>query len=246
MPSYPQDLTREAQKIWDALCPMIDKEIETRTRSAVRSRKMTVMTAPNGQTIGVAAPFEKTVDIPYSSALANVRVGDAVWVEWRYNNASTMIAMATGEGQILPDYGQITMPNRNLLAAATMIQSNITTSGELETPGAPLTTFDYNGIVCTPALIPVTGGASYRLSLYDDRAENITGVCRIAQYNKNGTFLNIVLNNMNWKQAQAQTFNLWADCAYIRLSVIAYPKYRWKLEKGSMTTAWEPSPQDIL
>ena len=225
MPSYPQDLTREAQKIWDALCPMIDKEIETRTRSAVRSRKMTVMTAPNGQTIGVAAPFEKTVDIPYSSALANVRVGDAVWVEWRYNNASTMIAMATGEGQILPDYGQITMPSR---------------------PNAPLTTFDYNGIVCTPALIPVTGGASYRLSLYDDRAENITGVCRIAQYNKNGTFLNIVLNNMNWKQAQAQTFNLWADCAYIRLSVIAYPKYRWKLEKGSMTTAWEPSPQDIL
>jgi hypothetical protein len=92
------DYTREAQKIWKALRPMVDQRIADLSRSCVRARKMTVMTAPNGQTVGVGEPFGKTFNVPYSSAL-NLSVGDSVWVYWYFGNASTMIVMAMGDGQ---------------------------------------------------------------------------------------------------------------------------------------------------
>ena len=55
----------EALKIWDALKPMIDKEIEAKTRSCVRAKKMVVKTPPNGTTIGVIEPYEtNAINIP--------------------------------------------------------------------------------------------------------------------------------------------------------------------------------------
>lgn len=97
------DDTNEALKIWDALKPMIDREIKERTASCIRSKKMTVTSAPNGTTIGVCEPFDTvTYNIPYSSAVKGAQVGDAVWVQWYFDNASTMIAVCYGDG--LNDY----------------------------------------------------------------------------------------------------------------------------------------------
>ena len=39
--------TDEALKIWNALRPMIDREIEAKTRSCVRAKKMVVTANPN-------------------------------------------------------------------------------------------------------------------------------------------------------------------------------------------------------
>lgn len=91
--------TSEALKIWDALKPMIDKEIEAKTRSCIRAKKMLVTTAPNGTVIGVSEPYGQEILIPYLSTLSDAQVNDAVWVWYYFNNASTMIAMTTGEGQ---------------------------------------------------------------------------------------------------------------------------------------------------
>ena len=91
--------TEEALKIWKGLKPMIDREIEEKTRSCVRAKKMIVTTAPSGSVIGVAEPYGLEVLIPYSSAISSAAVGDAVWVWYYYNNASTMIAMTMGDGQ---------------------------------------------------------------------------------------------------------------------------------------------------
>lgn len=91
----------EALKIWDAFKPMIDKEIEAKTRSCIRARKMLVTSAPNGSTIGVSEPFDThTYNIPYLAALSTAQVDDAVWVQWYFDNASTMIAMSFGDGDI--------------------------------------------------------------------------------------------------------------------------------------------------
>lgn len=92
------DDTSEALKIWEALRPMIDTEIAEKTRSCVRTRKMVCTTAPNGSVIGVAEPFGNEVKIPYSSSVSNAQVGDAVWVQWYYDNASTMLAISFGNG----------------------------------------------------------------------------------------------------------------------------------------------------
>lgn len=93
------DMTREAQKIWKAIQPMVRKEARDAAQSAVRAKKMTVVTPPNGQTVGVAEPFGETLNLPYSSALPSLSPGDAVWVQWFYDNASTMMVICKGDGQ---------------------------------------------------------------------------------------------------------------------------------------------------
>ena len=92
--------TVEALKVWEALKPMIDREIERRTRSCVRAKKMTVTTAPANGVVGVAEPFGEEMLLPYSSALTGLTVGTAVWAVYYFGNASTMIVMAKGDGQI--------------------------------------------------------------------------------------------------------------------------------------------------
>ncbi len=91
----------EAMKIWKALQPMIDSEIREKTKSCIRSKKMQVKVAPNGETVGVSEPYGETVfQIPYRSFLQDCKVGDAVWVDWYFDNMSTMIATSFGNGQM--------------------------------------------------------------------------------------------------------------------------------------------------
>ena len=92
--------TDEALKIWKSLKPMIDTEIESKTRSCVRAKKMTVTTVPDGSVIGVTEPYRDEIFVPYSSFLANAQIDDAVWVWYFFNNASTMIALSMGNGQL--------------------------------------------------------------------------------------------------------------------------------------------------
>ena len=92
--------TNEALKICKALQPMVQQEIKAQTRSCVRAKKMVVTEAPANNVMGVQEPFGPTIHVPYSSALASVQAGEAVWVWWFYGNASTMIAMTKGDGQL--------------------------------------------------------------------------------------------------------------------------------------------------
>lgn len=239
-----EDLTREAQKIWNALRVMVDKEIDRRTASCVRSRKMTVMTAPNGSTVGVAEPFGQTIDIPYSSALANVKVGDTVWVDWKFDNASTMVAMATGDGQIVPDYFDYNDANRNLLEARKFIQTSITDNGDLVTPTASPVYMDYAGVSASNYYIHVQPSTNYRLTLYDTRTETESASCAVAQYASNGAFISLAASGFGWREPQGMTFVTNVNASFLRLSLVGFPKYRWKLEKGDISTDWQPSPED--
>lgn len=240
-----EDLTREAQKIWNALRVMVDAEIDKRTASCVRSRKMTVMSVPNGSTIGVAEPFGQTVNIPYSSALANVKVGDTVWVDWKFDNASTMVAMATGEGQIVPDYFEVNNGNRNLLEARKFIQTNLSDQGDLDDATADTVPMDYIGVGASNYYIHVSPSTKYRLTLYDTRIETDTVSCKICEYNTNGTFVRLAASAINWRQPEGLTFVTSVNTAFLRLSLVGFPKYRWKLEVGENSTEWQPSPEDV-
>lgn len=120
--------TNEALKIWSALRPMIDAEIDQKTRSCVRTKKMLVKTAPNGSTIGVAEPFDTSViQIPYSSAVADANVGDAVWVQWYFNNASTMLAISYGDGasDLSSDVSQLQVDLSSVSGNVSTLQSKL-------------------------------------------------------------------------------------------------------------------------
>mgnify|MGYP005754275111 CR=1 FL=1 len=89
----------EALAVWKALEPQITEAVRRETADCVRQKKLTVVTAPNGSTLGVMKPNDTTVfNIPYVSTLANVQVGDVVLVNYFYG-MSNMIAVSLGDGQ---------------------------------------------------------------------------------------------------------------------------------------------------
>lgn len=94
----------EAVSIWRQLEPMIRSAAETATKSCIRMKKLTVVTAPNGTTMGVMQPNDTQVfDIPYVAALSGVPVGTVVLGIYFYG-MSNLIAVSLGDGQI-PDTG---------------------------------------------------------------------------------------------------------------------------------------------
>ena len=89
----------EAVAIWRQLEPQIRETIRRETADCLRQKKLTVVTAPNGSTMGVMQPNDVTVfDIPYVSTLASVQVGEVVLVQYFYG-MSNMIAVSLGDGK---------------------------------------------------------------------------------------------------------------------------------------------------
>lgn len=91
------DNNTEAVKIANALKPFVKKWFDDWGQSCVRSKKMTVTTAPNGSVIGVTDAFsDSEILIKYMSSCANAVVGDTVWVKWMYDNMQTLYADRIG------------------------------------------------------------------------------------------------------------------------------------------------------
>ena len=92
-------LDNEAVKIANAFKPFWKKWMKEWGRNCVRSKKMTVTTAPSILTglIGVTDAFSDTeCMIPFQIDVANAEVGDTVWVRWMYDNQQTMYAECMG------------------------------------------------------------------------------------------------------------------------------------------------------
>lgn len=91
------DNNTEAIKIANALKPFVKNWFDEWGQSCVRSKKMTVTTAPNGSVIGVKDAFSETeIFIKYMSSCSNAVVGDTVWVKWMYDNMQTLFADRIG------------------------------------------------------------------------------------------------------------------------------------------------------
>ena len=93
------NLNKDALDIWNALRPMIDKEIERRTVGMVQRRKAKVTTAPANSLIGVTEAFGPEIFVPYVSSMENAQVGDVVWVEFMYGATNSFVSMYANPAQ---------------------------------------------------------------------------------------------------------------------------------------------------
>ena len=85
---------REAIEIAEALETYMRERLESAMRNCVRSKKMICTTAPNGREIGVKESLGgQEIFVPYISTLHGSQVGDVVWVDYRYNQLSTAVAV---------------------------------------------------------------------------------------------------------------------------------------------------------
>ena len=89
-------------KIWNALEPLIKREIERQTRSCQRMKSMTVSTAYNGSSglVGVKEAFGSEVFLPVMSTMdkSKLIVGASVWVCMPYSSMSNAIVTMMGDG----------------------------------------------------------------------------------------------------------------------------------------------------
>ena len=91
-----QDEVRAIQK---AMEPWIRKIIQDATKNCVRRKTVTVVTAPNGATMGVKEPFDSAVmDVPYVSTMSGAAVGDTVTIEWLYGLSNAWVVTRDGGG----------------------------------------------------------------------------------------------------------------------------------------------------
>lgn len=91
----------EALAIWREFRPQILELIKQETQNCIRQKVVTVVTAPNGTTMGVMQPNDDThtiFNVPYVSTLSNVPVGTRVRIDWSYG-MSNAIAVSFADGQ---------------------------------------------------------------------------------------------------------------------------------------------------
>lgn len=91
-----------ALKIWNAIEPLIKREIETQTRNCQRMKSMMVSTAYSAQTgvVGVTEAFGKEIFLPVISTLDKSKLvaGASVWVCMPYSSMSNAIVTMMGDG----------------------------------------------------------------------------------------------------------------------------------------------------
>lgn len=117
----------EATRIWKMLLPNILGLIEDRTKACLRMKKLTIVTPPNGTTMGVMQPNDDThtiFNIPYLSGLSNAQIGQVVFVVYWYgmtnaiaiallDNSNPYQSLLVGDvdGMIISSLQEYTMDN---------------------------------------------------------------------------------------------------------------------------------------
>lgn len=159
------DLNREALVIWDALKPMIDQEISSKTQGVVQRRKAKVTTAPSmvTNTIGVTEAFGDEIFIPFVSNLASAVVGDFVWIEFMYgasNSFASMFASADTKDQTVA--GNLTV-NGAIIPTKRMSRANLSSPGWYRI-------LEYNAV----ALVSAKGSSGHQIDIHIGR-NNLSG-----------------------------------------------------------------------
>lgn len=92
-----------ALAVWNALKPKIRQLIQEEARSAVRRKKMTILsinTANQSVTVYEAANPNVTLTLQYrkESGVGSMSAGQGVMVEWTYDDLSTAVVSGPGQG----------------------------------------------------------------------------------------------------------------------------------------------------
>ena len=86
----------KSQRIKQLLTDLIGEVVKEATKECFRVYKAKVISAPNGSTCSVRLIGDtETLDLPYSSKVASVSVGQVVWVATLYNNFRNAIVWET-------------------------------------------------------------------------------------------------------------------------------------------------------
>lgn len=224
----------KAQQTADAVTLNLSKNYQTKAQNDALYTTQTSLKATSDSL---------SANITANAKTAQSAVDKATSLEANLNGFKTTVSETY---TTKTDFNNLTIGGRNLLVKSNFIKCWIRSDNGTPTiPDAPVSDPEYNGDSSSKKTIVVDPNTTYVLSAYDlmNDAGAYTG--RISQFNSEGTLINFVVPSIKIRDKAHITFTTDINAAYILVGIYAFPKYRWKLEKGTKPTDWSPAPEDL-
>lgn len=224
----------KAQQTADAVTLNLSKNYQTK--------------AQNDALYATQASLKATSDSLSANITANAKtaqsaVDKATSLEANLNGFKTTVAETYTTKN---DFNNLTIGGRNLLVKSNFIKTYLdTVTGNLQSPDASVSDSEWNGDSSSKKPIIVDPDTTYVLSAYDSMTDTANYTGRISQFDSEGTLINFVVPSISIRDKGHITFTTDTNAATILVGIYAFPKYRWKLEKGTKPTDWSPAPEDL-
>lgn len=224
----------KAQQTADAVTLNLSKNYQTKAQDdALYATKTSLKATSDSLSANITA----------NAKTAQSAVDKATSLEANLNGFKTTVSQTYTTKN---DFNNLTIGGRNLLVKSNFIKTWIdSVNGTLKVPDAPVSDPEYNGDSSSKKPIVVDPDTTYILSAYDLMNDTGAYTGRISQFNSEGALINFIVPSIKIMDKGHITFTTDINAAYILVGIYAFPKYRWKLEKGTKPTDWSPAPEDL-
>lgn len=224
----------KAQQTADAVTLNLSKNYQTKAQNDALYATQTSLKATSDSLSAKITANAKT---------AQSAVDKATSLEANLNGFKTTVSQTYTTKN---DFNNLTIGGRNLLVKSNFIRSGINTqNGSLQFPDASVSDSEHNGDTSSKKPIAVDPNTTYVLSAYDSMTDTVNNTGRISQFDSEGTFINFVVPGISLRDKGHITFTTDENAASILVGIYSFPRYRWKLEKGTKPTDWSPAPEDL-
>ena len=224
----------KAQQTADAVTLNLSKNYQTKAQNDALYATQTSLKATSDSLSAKITANAKT---------AQSAVDKATSLEANLNGFKTTVAETYTTKN---DFNNLSVGGTNLLVKSNFIKSWINTqNGTLVYPDSPVSDLKWNGDSSSKKPITVDPNTTYVLSAYDSMTDTVNNTGRISQFDSEGTFINFVVPGISLRDKGHITFTTDENAASILVGIYSFPRYRWKLEKGTKPTDWSPAPEDL-
>lgn len=224
----------KAQQTADAVTLNLSKNYQTKAQNDALYATQTSLKATSDSL---------SANITANAKTAQSAVDKATSLEANLNGFKTTVAETYTTKN---DFNNLSVGGTNLLVKSNFIKTWINTqNGTLIHPDASVSGSEYNGDSSSKKPITVDPNTTYVLSAYDSMTDTVNNTGRISQFDSEGTFINFVVPRISLRDKGHITFTTDENAASILVGIYSFPRYRWKLEKGTKPTDWSPAPEDL-
>lgn len=224
----------KAQQTADAVTLNLSKNYQTKAQNdAVYATKTSLKATSDSLSANITA----------NAKTAQSAVDKATNLEANLNGFKTTVSQTY---TTKTDFDNLTVGGTNLLVKSNFIKTWLdTVNGTLIHPDASVSGSEYNGDSSSKKPITVDPNTTYVLSAYDSMTDTVANTGRISQFDSEGTFIKFVVPGIDLRDKGHITFTTDENAASILVGIYSFPRYRWKLEKGTKPTDWSPAPEDL-
>lgn len=224
----------KAQQTADAVTLNLSKNYQTKAQNdAVYATKTSLRVTSDS----LGASISSTAKTAQSA------VDKATSLEANLNGFKTTVAETYTTKN---DFNNLSVGGTNLLVKSNFIETWINSkTGTLQFPDAHVSDSEWTGDSSSKKPIAVDPNTTYVLSAYDSMTDTVNNIGRIGQFDSEGTFINFAVPRIVLRDKGHITFTTDENTSSILVGIYSFPRYRWKLEKGTKPTDWSPAPEDL-